>query len=140
MNTMNMPGFTADASLYQTSGRYQTGKHTLNLPEQMTSPIYPAMVNLGIHCGNCVGGECAELHCFEGWVRSGGSPGGPYESGGERWFGGGSVGGGTVQRRPHTICCGEGRSRRCTTKLCPAHCVDSFSSCAGARPTIQCCA
>lgn len=26
MNTLNMPGFTADASLYQTAGSYQTSK------------------------------------------------------------------------------------------------------------------
>jgi hypothetical protein len=51
-----------------------------------------------------VGGECAELHCFEKWTHGGGGPGGPYEGGG----GGGGGGGG------------------CTTDpLCHFGCMDS---------------
>lgn len=95
MKTMNMPGFTADDSLYKTSRRYRTGRNMINLSEHVTGPIYPAMINLGsIDCGNCVGGECAELHCFEDWTHGGGGggvdPRGPYRGGGGRDFGGGS--------------------------------------------------
>lgn len=91
---MNIPGFTAETSIYQTSGHYQTGRHAINLPTQMISPIYPMMINTGggVHCGNCVGGECAELHCFENWTHGGGGPGGPYEGGGDGGWGG--LGGG----------------------------------------------
>jgi hypothetical protein len=40
MNMMNMPGFTADASLYRTSGPYQTDRHAINSSTQMSSAIY----------------------------------------------------------------------------------------------------
>ena len=44
MNVMNMPGFTAEDSLYKTSGHYQTDRHAINSPEQALSAIYlPAM-------------------------------------------------------------------------------------------------
>jgi hypothetical protein len=66
----------------------------------MTSPIYPAMINTGVNCGNCVGGECAELHCFEDWTHGGGGPGGPYEGGGGGGpFPGGGWGGGSGTRQ-----------------------------------------
>jgi len=38
---MSIPGFNADATLYKTSGRYQTSRNMINLPTQM---IYPAEV------------------------------------------------------------------------------------------------
>ena len=38
MNTLNTPGFTADASLYKTSGHYLTGRHSINLAAQMICP------------------------------------------------------------------------------------------------------
>lgn len=42
MNTMNMPGFTAEASLYNMSGHYQTDGHAINPSTQMISAIYAA--------------------------------------------------------------------------------------------------
>ena len=52
MDTKNMPGFTAETSLYKTSGHYQIGRQVVNLPIQMINPIYPTMINLG--GGNCI--------------------------------------------------------------------------------------
>lgn len=43
-----------------------------------------------IHCGNCVGGDCAMLHCFENWTHGGGESGG--EGGGGPYQGGGGSG------------------------------------------------
>src|SRR5262245_45413195 len=80
MNTMDMPGFTAEASLYRTSRQYRTGRQVIDVPTHMIRAISPAMISEGgIDCANCVGGECAELHCFENWTHGGGGPGGPYE-------------------------------------------------------------
>jgi hypothetical protein len=77
---MNVPRFTAEASLYRTSRQYRTGRHAINVPTQMISTISPAMIREGgIDCGNCVGGECAELRCFENWTHGGGGGGGPYQ-------------------------------------------------------------
>lgn len=79
---MMMPRFTADASLYKTNGHYQTGMHDITFSARMINAINPSMINTGgVNCGNCVGGECAELHCFENWVQSGAPPGGPYQEG-----------------------------------------------------------
>jgi len=47
---MNMPGFNADATLYKTSGHYQTSRNMINLPTQMGSAIYAAMMEqIDIH-------------------------------------------------------------------------------------------
>lgn len=47
----------------------------------------------GVDCSTCMGGECAELHCFEDWTHGGGGPGGPYTGDGSGgWGGGGSSG------------------------------------------------
>jgi hypothetical protein len=40
---MNMPRFTAEASLYQTKEQYWTGRHAFNLRTQMIGPISPAV-------------------------------------------------------------------------------------------------
>ena len=32
---MNTPGFTAEVSLYRSSGHYRTGRHALNISAQM---------------------------------------------------------------------------------------------------------
>jgi hypothetical protein len=80
---MTIPGFDAEASLYKTSGHYRTGRQTIKLPTQMLRGISPAIVREGIDCSNCVGGECAELHCFEVWTHSGAGPEGPYQGPGE---------------------------------------------------------
>jgi hypothetical protein len=39
MNSMNMPGFTAEISLYKTSGHYHTDRQALNSSTQMTGAI-----------------------------------------------------------------------------------------------------
>ena len=44
MNTMKMPGFTAEASLYKTRGRYRAGRHAIN-----SNLIIPAIPR----CENC---------------------------------------------------------------------------------------
>lgn len=76
MNTFRIPRFTAEASLSARS----------------RGVVYAAMMDDdGIDCTNCVGGDCAALHCFENWTHSGGGPGGPYGGGGGG--GGGGVGG-----------------------------------------------
>ena len=41
---MNMPRFTAEVSLYKTSGHYRTGRQAINIPTRMISMIYPAEV------------------------------------------------------------------------------------------------
>ena len=116
MSKTNLPGFTADVSLYKTRGRYQTCGEVINSSTQLISAIFPAMINTGgVNCSNCVGGECVELRCFENWTHGGGGVGGPYEGGG-----GGGGGGGTLrgcvdyngQRRRHG-------STRTTTEILP---------------------
>ena len=42
MSVMNMPGFTAEDSLYKTSGHYQTVRHGINLPAQTIGTIHLA--------------------------------------------------------------------------------------------------
>lgn len=97
---MNIPGFTAETSLQRSVGHYQSGRRASNSSARLMSPVYPAMMmSGGLHCGNCVGGECAELHCFEHWTHSGGGGGGPYGGGGGGGFGGGGGGGGGPTRR-----------------------------------------
>lgn len=93
MNRTSIPGFTAEASLYRTSGHYLTAGGGTSPSTGPTSAVQPAMINEGggVNCGNCVGGECAELHCFENWTHGGGGPEGPYGDGGG---GGGGFGGG----------------------------------------------
>jgi len=77
---MNAPRFTAEASLYRTRRHYKTGRQAIHVPTQMINTIGPALIRQdGIDCANCVGGECAQLHCFENWTHGGGGPGGPYE-------------------------------------------------------------
>jgi hypothetical protein len=58
MNAMNMPGFTAETSLYKTSGHYQAGRHAINSPIHMIIPAIPM-------CQNCdyILDQC-EIH---GW-------------------------------------------------------------------------
>jgi hypothetical protein len=43
---MNMPGFSAEDSLYKTSKRYQASRHPTNSTGQMVVPAVPP-------CGNC---------------------------------------------------------------------------------------
>ncbi len=40
---MNMPKFTAEASLYETRGRYQTSRHSINISAPTDIVICPAL-------------------------------------------------------------------------------------------------
>ena len=85
-----MPGFTAEASFYRTSGQCQIGRQLINSSGDLTSSIYPAKLKNeeeGVDCDSCIGGQCAELRCLEKWVN-----GGLFDPGGG---GGGGGGGGT---------------------------------------------
>jgi hypothetical protein len=46
---MNLPGFTAEAALYQTSGQYRAGRYATTLAAQMTRAIYPAREVIEVH-------------------------------------------------------------------------------------------
>jgi hypothetical protein len=46
MKAINMPGFTAETSVYKTSGHYQAVRHAINSPIHMIVPAIPA-------CKNC---------------------------------------------------------------------------------------
>ena len=98
---MNMPGFTADATLYKTSGRYQTSRNMINLPTQM---IYAAEV-IEVHgCrpGTLQLGEGEDMVCidpndpWDGHDGGEGPPGGGPSGGGPSQGGGG----GTPPKRP----------------------------------------
>src|SRR5262245_59277353 len=45
VNEMQIPGFTAESSLYKTSGHYQAVRHAINSPTQMISAISPAAIS-----------------------------------------------------------------------------------------------
>lgn len=96
---MNMPRFTAQASLYKTSGHYQTDRNAINPSTQMRSAISPAMIDMGgtVDCDSCVGGEC--VGCLEKMLNKFWdlNPGG----------GGGGGGGGVGPVEPcvsHSVC------------------------------------
>lgn len=92
MSKTNLPGFTAELALHRSSIHFQTASSSFS---GSNNSVRPAMIDDNdVHCGNCVGGECAELHCFENWTHSGGGAGGPYGDGGGGGFGGG---GGTLR-------------------------------------------
>ena len=64
---MNMPGFTAVAALYKTSGHYQTDRNRINLPSQMVGTIYAAEV-IEVHgCrpGHLQLGEGEDMVCID---------------------------------------------------------------------------
>jgi hypothetical protein len=87
---MNMPGFTADVSLYRTSRQWQIDRQVINSSRDLINPIQPARLKdegEGVNCDTCVGGQCAELHCLEKIVLG---DGGVFDPGG----GGGGGGGG----------------------------------------------
>ena len=46
MDAVNMPGFTAEHSLYKTSGQYRTGGQAIGSAKHMIIPAIPA-------CRNC---------------------------------------------------------------------------------------
>jgi hypothetical protein len=88
---VTMPRFTADASLYKTSGQYRTGRRTVNRSAQTAGPIWPAVKEQE--------GEVIHVHsCAPGWTDIGGTcwPDPltePEAGGGEPGVPGGSPGG-----------------------------------------------
>jgi hypothetical protein len=93
---MNIPRFTAEASLCKTSGHYQTGSHAINLPTQGGSAIYAAMMEV-INIHDCAPGGILHDQGPLGWWcdyggGGGGGPGGGGPSGGPK--GGPDDGGG----------------------------------------------
>jgi hypothetical protein len=44
---MNIPAFTAEASLCKTNGHYRTGRYMVNLAAQPVSPVWPAVEDQG---------------------------------------------------------------------------------------------
>jgi hypothetical protein len=88
---MNIPGFNAEASLYKTSGHYQTSRQVFNLPAPMARVISSALNEGGrtVDCDTCVGGEC--VGCLEKMLHKGEFGG--LDPGG----GGGGGGGGPVE-------------------------------------------
>ena len=104
---MNFPRFNAEASLYKTSGHYQTNRNLINLPTQMVGAIYPAEV-IEVHgCrpGLLQLGEGEDMVCIDPsdpYGQDGGDgPGVGVPGGGGP--GGGPTGGGTAppKRPPH---------------------------------------
>lgn len=104
---MNMPGFTAEASLYRTRGQYRTGVQADRLPTKMLGPIYPArMEDEVIHVHSCapgftdIGGTCWPNPLTE--PSSGGGTGGSGLPSGGGSESGGSGGVGTGPGVPAT--------------------------------------
>src|SRR5688500_9165099 len=56
---MNLPGFTAEASLYKASGHYQTDRYALNSSTQMVSAIYLAAKGKDFPNSTCTCQGCA---------------------------------------------------------------------------------
>jgi hypothetical protein len=121
MTMMNMPGFTADVSLYSTSGQHQIGRRIL-LSGDSISLVYPARLkneDEGVDCDSCVGAQCAELHCLEKSLGNGGI----FDPGG----GGGGGGGGEPCLNSHqcSACIPSGPSIFSPGRQ---FCIDSFCS------------
>ncbi|MGH6846432.1 MAG: hypothetical protein ACREC0_03015 [Methylocella sp.] len=64
MSTMNMPGFTAEASLYPTSGFYYWGKALTDTA--FATELIPAAFNLGSFGYNC-DSESGNCRCTGIW-------------------------------------------------------------------------
>ena len=98
MNTMNLPGFAADASLYKTSGHYRTGQRPINLPAQHMGTLRLSAID--------VPGEVIIIEDDAPWSPpSWGGHTGPGTSGGAGDTGGGEPGaggdGGIPSKTPH---------------------------------------
>jgi hypothetical protein len=64
MNTMNIPGFTADASLYRTSASYQSRpKIDGSGEQQVAGQVVPQLaINLGCQKFDVCHAQCCTLH------------------------------------------------------------------------------
>jgi hypothetical protein len=74
MNTMNIPGFTAETSLYKTNGHYQGGRHAIISPVHLVIPAIPMCQNCDYILARCeingwrpraVCNACAVGNCYE---------------------------------------------------------------------------
>lgn len=74
MNIMNMPGFTAEDSLYKTSGHYRAGRHAINPLVHMVIPAIPPCQNCEYILGRCeingwrpraVCNACSSGNCYD---------------------------------------------------------------------------
>jgi hypothetical protein len=93
----NMPGFTADVSLYRTSGHYRSDRngHAVNLTAQTITAIHPAAAMVGEEV--IVIEDEAPWGLPWGWGPggwTGGGGGGGVPTGPTDWGGGGGGGGG----------------------------------------------
>jgi hypothetical protein len=59
MSTMNMPGFTAGASLYNAGARYRTGRGAMKHAAATTGTIYPAAQGQDFPDHKCTCKGCA---------------------------------------------------------------------------------
>lgn len=98
MNTMNIPGFTAEDSLYKTSGHYRTGRPAFTSLTQAIRAFHPAaevIVVYGCPPGYTLWEAGGEWGCTLVEPPVGGGGEGPMPSGG-----GGGGGGGTPRPKP----------------------------------------
>ena len=74
MNTMNMPGFTAEQSLYKTSGRYQmtSSTHRVKLNANLVQPALAIYIDGRYVCN----GEVTDNGFINCYPLSGGDGGG----------------------------------------------------------------
>jgi hypothetical protein len=134
---MNIPAFTAEASLYKTSGHYRTGRHRINSSAQTGSPVRPAareqegeIINVhGCPPGSIAVGEQPNITCvfIPGGGAGGGNGGIPPGGGPED---GGPLGGGGQQPPPlHFKVCGPCVSKTpqdFALKVGQKHCYDMY--------------
>src|SRR5262245_4366358 len=79
MNTMKMPGFTAEASIYKTNKHYQTAGIMVDAATSGIAPVYSILPQLMPVNGDVVCRLVGEdIICYEG---GGGSPEGPPGAG-----------------------------------------------------------
>jgi len=88
MNDMTIPGFTADAALYKTSGHYSSGRHHATGENSFSTagvmPALPSRENCEYafdSCAECRGrkgprGNCPTCHLAFNWCGGSGNDGG----------------------------------------------------------------
>ena len=82
---MQIPGFTAEYSLYRMSGHYQTDRHAIKSSRQMIRTVYAAETR---------GGEVINVHgCAPGYIEVGSGDDAFCTPGPDLWWDG--MGGGT---------------------------------------------
>jgi hypothetical protein len=92
---MTMPRFTAEASLYQTSGHYQSRRQAIHVPTPMLGTLHLTAIDDGW----VIADVFEEVEEFPwgwgpgGWVGGGGTSPGPSAGGGVPWDGGGGSSG-----------------------------------------------